>query len=98
MALGLYQRLNRRLPVQPGAAGGRESSENERKNGRLLLLGCALYYAVLCFNLAVTFWIGERLIGVIGMMTYLPVSAMLLRKLGGQFRAGTMTGHSLPKP
>ena len=45
---------------------------------RLLYYGTGLYYLVLVFNLGVTFWIGEFLIGVVGTMIYLPVSLWLL--------------------
>lgn len=31
-----------------------------------LLLGIGLYYGVLAFNLGVTFWIGEMLMGIVG--------------------------------
>lgn len=33
---------------------------------RELLLGVGLYYGVLAFNLSVTFWIGEMLMGLVG--------------------------------
>lgn len=48
-----------------------------------LLLGCGLYYGVLAFNLAVTFWIGEALIGTTGVLIYLPVTALLIFRLLG---------------
>jgi uncharacterized membrane protein len=41
-----------------------------------LLLGCALYYGVLIFNLTMTFWIGEFLLGLVGIMMYLPVTIL----------------------
>ena len=46
-----------------------------------LLFGCALYYGVLVFNLAITFWIGEPLLGLVGMMIYLPVTVLLILRL-----------------
>ena len=46
-----------------------------------LLLGTGLYYGVLIFNLAVTFWIGESLQGTTGLLMYVPVTAMLLLRL-----------------
>ena len=49
-----------------------------------LLIGIALYYGVLIFNLAITFWIGERLIGVVGCFLYLPISFLLVLRLGGR--------------
>ena len=46
-----------------------------------LLLGAGLYYGVLIFNLAVTFWIGESLQGTTGVLMYVPVTAILLLRL-----------------
>ena len=46
-----------------------------------LFLGCALYYSVLFFNLGVTFWIGETLMGLAGCFIYAPITALLLMKL-----------------
>jgi putative membrane protein len=51
-----------------------------------LLLGGALYYGVVAFNLAMTFWIGEPLIGWSGLLIYLPVTVLLVIKLAGRFR------------
>lgn len=47
---------------------------------RLLYFGTGLYYLVLVFNLAVTFWIGEFVLGVVGIMIYLPLSLWLLMR------------------
>jgi putative membrane protein len=44
-------------------------------------LGAGLYYGVLAFNLAVTFWIGEALQGTTGLLMYLPVTIILLLRL-----------------
>jgi len=49
-------------------------------NGELLG-GVGLYYGVLLFNLAVTFWIGESLIGMVGCFIYLPISIFLFLRL-----------------
>lgn len=46
-----------------------------------LLLGAGLYYGVLIFNLAVTFWIGEALQGTTGLLMYVPVTVLLLLRL-----------------
>ena len=46
-----------------------------------LLLGVALYYGVLAFNLAVTFWIDEWLIGIVGCLIYLPITLLLVLKI-----------------
>jgi uncharacterized membrane protein len=79
VAFGLYQRLDRRLPDHG-------SDENV---ARRLLFGCALYYGILVFNLAVTFWIGELLIGAAGILIYLPITAFLLLKLAGRLPTPT---------
>jgi len=77
VAFGLYQRLDRRLP----------DHGSEENVARRLLFGCALYYGILAFNLAVTFWIGEPLIGTTGLLMYLPITAFLLLKLAGRLPA-----------
>ncbi|MEK6603531.1 MAG: carotenoid biosynthesis protein [Nitrospirota bacterium] len=78
VAFGLYQRLDRWLPDSPPPT---------QNVARRLLFGCALYYGILGFNLAVTFWIGEPLIGVTGILMYLPITAFLLLKLAGRLPA-----------
>jgi len=58
-----------------------------------LLLGCALYYSVLIFILAVSFWIGEPVIGATGLFTYIPITALVvLRILGGDPVVGRLPG------
>jgi uncharacterized membrane protein len=52
-----------------------------------VLLGCGLYYGVLIFNLAVTFWIGELLLGTTGLFIYLPVTVLLALRLFGYLPA-----------
>ena len=46
-----------------------------------VLLGCGLYYGVLLFNLAVTFWIDEWVLGLVGCLLYVPVTAVVILKL-----------------
>lgn len=46
-----------------------------------LLLGGGLYYGVLAFNLGVTFWIGELLQGTVGLLMYVPVTAVLFFRM-----------------
>jgi len=50
---------------------------------RDLFLGCGLYYGVLIFNLSVTFWIGEPLLGIMGIFLYVPITVFALWKLQG---------------
>jgi uncharacterized membrane protein len=77
VALGVFQRIDRRLP----------DATNAPTITRPLLLGCVLYYGVLAFNLAVTFWINEPVIGTTGLFMYLPITAFLLLKLAGRMPA-----------
>ncbi|MEW6324948.1 MAG: carotenoid biosynthesis protein [Nitrospirota bacterium] len=48
---------------------------------RPLLSAVWLYYLILGFNLAVTFWIGEPLLGLAGTLIHLPILLLLLVRL-----------------
>jgi putative membrane protein len=76
ISLVLYFPLERRLPdlVLPSSVTPR------------VLLGVGLYYGVLAFNLSVTFWIGESLMGMSGLLMHLPVIVLLTRRLAGPWR------------
>ena len=74
VALSLYFLCDRLLP-QPQPSRDVTSD---------VLLGCGLYYGVLLFNLAVTFWIGESLLGVTGVFIFLPVTVLAVLRLAGQ--------------
>ena len=65
----LDRRLNQSLPAH------RPSTTHR------LHVGGGLYYGVLAFNLAETFWIGETLQGTTGLLMYVPVTAILLLRL-----------------
>ena len=80
VAFGLYQQIDRHLPDSPPPA---------QNVACTLLFGCALYYGILGFNLAATFWIGEPLIGTTGLLMYLPITAFLLLRLAGRLPAPT---------
>jgi hypothetical protein len=41
-----------------------------------------LYFGVLAFNLFMTFWIGERELGVVGVIIVLPLIVMIALALG----------------
>jgi putative membrane protein len=60
------------LPIKPDPA-----SDVTTK----ILLGCGLYYGVLVFNLAITFWIQEPLLGMTGVFIYLPITAFFFLRL-----------------
>lgn len=48
-----------------------------------VLLGCGLYCGVLAFNLTMTFWINEPLLGTTGLLIFIPITALaVLRGLG----------------
>ncbi|HEY6084875.1 MAG TPA: carotenoid biosynthesis protein [Nitrospira sp.] len=69
ISLSLYFPLDRRMsPLRP--------EEASSATGRLML-GAGLYYGVLCFNLAVTFWIGEMLLGMTGLLMFLLPTVLL---------------------
>lgn len=74
VGLGMYFFVDRRLP--PLTLRRDQASATTP-----LLLGCALYYGVLLFNLVITFWIGEPLLGLVGMMIYLPITIVLVLRL-----------------
>jgi putative membrane protein len=74
-ALSLYFPFDRRLA---------EETDPAPVATRQILMGCGIYYGVLLFNLAVTFWIGEPLLGMTGLLIYLPVTALLLLRLFGR--------------
>ncbi|MBC7838286.1 MAG: carotenoid biosynthesis protein [Nitrospiraceae bacterium] len=73
ISLAIYFPLERRLPIL-----SLTPSVTPR-----LLLGVGLYYGVLAFNLSMTFWIGESLMGMSGLLMHLPVITLLLYRLAG---------------
>lgn len=81
IALSGYFALERRL--SPRAVGAGDGTEWARAGD--VLLGCSLYYGVLVFNLAITFWIGESLLGMTGVLIFLPITALFLLRLLGRW-------------
>jgi putative membrane protein len=81
IALLIYFRLDRRLPDLE-----QRSHESVTSN---ILIGCGLYYSVLFFNLTVTFWIDEPLIGMTGILIYIPLTVLWLLRLLGELPAPT---------
>ncbi|HXF91574.1 MAG TPA: carotenoid biosynthesis protein [Nitrospiraceae bacterium] len=76
IALSLFVSCERGLPPPPVR---RDESVTLK-----LLGGCGLYYGVLAFNLSVTFWIGEPLLGVTGVLIHVPTTVLLLLRLFGR--------------
>ncbi len=72
IAMTGYRLLDRSglLPVFPDAVPVKD-----------VLPGCGLYYLVLLFNLVMTFWIGEWLLGLAGCLLYTPVTVLVVLKL-----------------
>jgi putative membrane protein len=75
ISLSMYFPLDQRLPDVRSRPPGVLT--------RHLLLGVGLYYGVLAFNLTMTFWIGEFLLGMSGLLMYVPVTLWLLVRLFG---------------
>lgn len=73
ISLAIYFPLDRRLPEL--------NSRPLAATTPRILLGVGLYYGVLTFNLAVTFWIGESFIGLSGLLMHLPVLILLVSRL-----------------
>jgi putative membrane protein len=69
VTIGLYQALERRV------AWSRAGARHLPYAG---LLEPLIYLGVLCFNLTLTFAIGERLLGLVGCMLYAPVLVLFL--------------------
>lgn len=75
LSLAAYIPIERRMhPLAP---------EHEQDATIGILLGCGLYLGVLVFNLAVTFWIGELLQGLTGLLMYVPVLVLAALRLRG---------------
>jgi putative membrane protein len=75
ISLAIYIPIERRMVPLPS------SHEDDATAG--ILLGCGLYLGVLLFNLGVTFWIGETLQGMAGLLMYAPVMLLATLRLMG---------------
>lgn len=63
-----------------------------RLNYRYKAVGAAgLYFGILGFNLFMTFWIGERQLGVVGVIIVLPIMLLILLKLHQSRRENIQT-------
>ncbi|WP_447977898.1 carotenoid biosynthesis protein [Candidatus Nitrospira bockiana] len=88
IALSGYFVADRLLPALPW-----ETRHLTQTTGKVLW-GCGLYYGVLLFNLAVTFSIGEPLLGTAGIFIYLPITAFVLLRLADRFPPSPTPGIS----
>jgi uncharacterized membrane protein len=86
IALSGYGMVDRALPPWPNARNAYSDVT------ATILLGCGLYYGVLAFNLAITFWIGEPLLGLTGLFIYLPITAFFFLRLLNKLP----TSHHIP--
>ena len=75
-SLSIFLPLDHRLAPVPAMDG--------TSTTQWLLLGVGLYYSVLVFNLAVTFWIGETVLGMTGLLMFLLLTVPLLLRLTGR--------------
>jgi uncharacterized membrane protein len=83
VGLSGYCVVDRALSPWPDAVRSDASVTNK------VLLGCGLYYGVLIFNLAVTFWIGEPLLALAGLFIYVPITTFALLRLLDKLPAGS---------
>ncbi len=70
LIIAVFQGIDRALPEEVTSGRGL----------RPVLLGAALYYLILAFNLCMTFVIGEHLMGIVGIMLYLPVTWLAVKR------------------
>jgi uncharacterized membrane protein len=70
LMIALLQRLIRWTPGFAWCAWG------QRRFAGAAYLGAGLYLGVLLFNLSLTFYIGETLLGLVGVFIYLPLAAL----------------------
>jgi uncharacterized membrane protein len=86
IALSIYFLIDRRLQPLPRIT----------PVTRDVLLGCALYYGVLVFNLSVTFWIGEPLLGLVGVMMYIPVTILFALRMLNRLPGPVLSPRAFP--
>jgi putative membrane protein len=73
ISLAIYFPLDRRLPALHSLSSATTTPR--------ILLGVGLYYGVLAFNLAMTFWIGESFMALSGLLMHLPVPILLASRI-----------------
>jgi len=73
-------------------AGADEHPSGLRQYPYKALGAMGLYLGILGFNLFMTFWIGERMLGVVGVIIVLPLIVMFLLTLAKAERAVSLSG------
>lgn len=92
IALSGYGVVDWKLSRLPDTVG---TDSDVTKN---ILWGCGLYYGVLAFNVAITFWIGEPLLGLTGLFIYLPITAFVCLRLLNKFPTSHFAPISVSRP
>jgi uncharacterized membrane protein len=71
----------------------RRGPHHDRRGARYVqysaMVEPVVYIGILVFNLALTFWIGEELLGVVGVVIYLPIIGLFLTHVFDRRRRGT---------
>jgi putative membrane protein len=80
ISVGSFQIVERVFNRQKGETQQRDITVH-------ILAGILLYYVVLAFNLTITFLIGEPLLGLVGLLIYLPITMLLVVKFITPFNA-----------
>lgn len=70
MTIALFQQIDRTLAAEPTLDRGVKP----------ILCGVLLYYLILTFNLVMTFIIGEMLLGIAGIVLYIPITRMVFTR------------------
>ena len=70
VTIWVFQQVDRTLSLDKRSSRG----------VRPILLGVMLYYLVLVFNLVMTFAIGEMLLGMTGVLLYIPITWMVFKR------------------
>ncbi len=96
LTMRIWKTVDRAVDARRG--GGELSNKiNELwPPGKAYLLGPALYFIVLVFNLFMTFWIGEITLGITGVFLFLPVTALFLAKVRSLSKITLETGVPAP--
>jgi Carotenoid biosynthesis protein len=90
LTMRIWKAIDRPLRAPTHPSGPPSPAGGEGNKEKILDLGPALYFIVLVFNLSMTFWIGEVALGMTGVVLFLPVTALFVKRLlknsGGRAR------------